>query len=376
MTPVKVTVLASTLAIGGAEQLLYDLLRSLSPEIIQPDILYLREPGPIGQEIARLGIVSRQGFLRSRLDPAVLWRLSAQLRDNGTQVLLLINHLNALFYGVPAARLAGVGAVVNWHNETNRRYSPHVPVMFLRRIAHMGVDRIVAAARGHKDYIVAAEKVPPAKVEVIYNGVDTTAVARALPRAQAREKLSLPQDVPVVSIVAGLRPDKDHGVFLRAAKEVLRTLPGARFLIVGDGPQRGPLQALSRELGLNESVLFLGFRRDIPDILAATDVICLSSQPWQETLSVAMLEAMAAAIAPVVTDVGFLREIVHDGINGFLVPPGDPHALAGALARLLGDPALRKDFGTKAAGIVEQKCSIGTMARHFEQLFMQLAGKR
>jgi glycosyltransferase involved in cell wall biosynthesis len=368
-----VTVLASTLAIGGAEQLLLDLLRAMDRDRFQVDIIYLREPGPIGQEIARLGIPAEQGVLRSRLQLSTPWRLASMLRERGTKVLLIINHLNALFYGVPAARLAGVNAVVNWHNETNRRYHPHALVMSLRCIVHRGVDRIVAAAKGHKEYIVAAEGVPADKVEVIYNGVDTTSKKRAMPRDQARLMLDLPMDAPVASIVAGLRPDKDHAVFLRAARLVLDQLPEAYFLVAGDGPRKGELTALAAELELGDHVRFLGFRRDIPDILSATDVIALSSRPWQETLSVAMLEAMATGIPAVVTDVGFLGEVVREGINGHLVPPGDPHALSDRLAWLMADREMRARLGAQAALDVGMMCSVEAMAAEFERLFHQLA---
>lgn len=374
--PLKLTVLASTLVIGGAEQVLLDLLRTMDRDRFDIDAVFLREPGPIGLEIERLGIPCRRDVLHARLDLLVIPRLASLLRKRGTQALLILNHLNALFYGVPAARLAGVEAVVNWHHETNRRYRPHAPVMFLRRLAHLGVDRIVAVARGHKDYIVAAEKVAPDKVEVILNGVDTRVLERAMPRAEARRMLELPPEAPVAAIVAALRPDKDHAVFLRAARLVLDRLPEARFLVAGDGPLRDALKVQAEGLGLGDRVRFLGFRRDIPDILAATDAIALSSRPWQETFSVAMLEGMASGIPAVVTDVGFLGEVVRDGVNGFLVPPGDPQALAWRLFQILSDASLRASLGARAARDVRAGCSVEAMAKGFERLLLTLTNRQ
>jgi glycosyltransferase involved in cell wall biosynthesis len=374
-TPVKVTVLASTLAIGGAEQLLLELLRAIDRERFDVDLAFLREPGPIGQEAIDLGYPWRENALASRLDPSAPFRLARILRERGTEVLLIINHLNALTYGVLAAKLAGTPAVVNWHNETHRRYRLHWLTMRLRRVLHMGVDAVVAAARGHKDYIVSAEGVPPGKVTVIYNGVDLGAVPRALPRIEARRALGVAASVPVCSIVAALRPDKNHESFLRAASLVLKDAPEAVFLIVGDGPRQAALEELRSHLGLGQSVRFLGFRRDVPDVLAATDVIALSSHPWQETLSVAMLEAMAGGIPAVVPDVGFLGEIVKDGVNGYLVPPNNPELLADRIKTLMLDAPLRARMGAEAAKVVALHCGLQTMTAGFERLFLELAAR-
>ncbi len=372
--PVKITILVSTLVIGGAEQLLLDLLDNIDRQRFQVDLIFLRKPGVVGQEILNRGFPFRQDVLRSRLDLLAPFRLASILREQGTEILFIINHLNALLYGVPAARLAGIKAVVNWHNETNRRYPLHGLTMLVRRMFHLSVDSIVAAAKGHKEYIVKAEGVPPGKVTVIYNGVNTATPRGAYSSAEARQRLGLPETAPTVAIVAALRPDKAHEVFLQAARLVVREVENAVFLVVGDGPRRQALEALSRELGLGHAVHFLGFRRDVPDILAATDIFAISSYPWQETLSVAMLEAMAAGIPAVVTDVGFLDEVVREGVNGYLVPPGDPAALAERLVALLRDRALLERMGAEAIRSVQEKCSVETMAAGFEELFQELAG--
>lgn len=368
----KVTVLASTLAIGGAEQLLLELLRAIDRSRFDLDLAFLREPGPIGREAIKLGYPWRENVLASRLDAAAPFRLARILRERGTDVLLIINHLNALAYGVLAARLAGVPSVVNWHNETNRRYRLHWLTMRLRRVLHLGVDAVVAAARGHKDYIVSAEGVPPGKVTVVYNGVDLGAVSRAMPRSEARRALGLKESAPVCSIVAALRPDKNHESFLQAASQVLKDVPEAVFLIVGDGPRRAALEELHARLGLGPSVRFLGFRRDVPNVLAATDIIALSSRPWQETLSVAMLEAMAGGIPAVVPDVGFLGEIVQNGVNGYLVAPNDPESLADRIRMLMQDGGLRARMGAEAAKAVARTCGLQTMTAGFERLFLEL----
>jgi glycosyltransferase involved in cell wall biosynthesis len=375
LMPINVTLLASTLVIGGAEQVLLDLLSHIDRRRFHVDLIFLRAPGPLGLEMAELGFAVRQDVLRARLDPLAPFRLASLLRARKTDVLFFINHMNALVYGVPAARMARVKAVVNWHHETNRRYRLHGATMLARSLFHRGVDRIVAVAQGHKDYITNAEMVPPHKISVIYNGVDIDSARSAVSPREAKLRLDLPQTARTVSILAGLRPDKGHEVFLEAARMVRREVVDAFFLVIGDGPLRPALESMSREFGLEDAVRFLGFRRDVPDMLAATDIIALSSHPWQETLSVAMLEAMAAGIPAVVTDVGFLREIVQDGRNGYLVPPGDPAALAARIVTMMRDQGLRRRMGDAAARTIQERCGVQTMTDAFEALFCALADK-
>ncbi len=367
-------VLVSTLAVGGAEQLLLELLRRLDQGRIEPRLYCLREPGPIGQEIAALGVPVRSGLGGGPV--RTLCRLRRVFRQDRLDALLLINHRNCLFYGLPAARLAGVRAVVNWQNETFKRHSRHALYMFVRRGVVWGLDALTAASRGHAGYLVTVEGVPVRKVLAIPNGVDAAAFRSELSPQEARRRLGLPGDAPTVGIIAALRPDKAHEVFLQAAAQVTAVAAAVRFLVVGDGPQRAFLEKEAARLGLGGQVRFLGFRRDMADILAALDLAVLSSDPRQETLSVAALEAMAAGVPMVATRVGFMDEIVRDGVTGRLVPPRDPEALAGAMLDLLGDDAARREMGRRARALVGQGHTLSGMARGFENLFTEILAGR
>jgi glycosyltransferase involved in cell wall biosynthesis len=366
---IRLSVLVSTLTVGGAEQLLLELLRQIDNARFQPGVLFLKDPGIIGGEILQLGYPCRSGLIRSRFDLTGTLRVLNLLAAWKTDVLLLINHRDALFHGVLAAKLAGVPTVVNWANETNRTYSHHLLTMALRRLLHLGVDKVVAAAMGHQDYLSRSETIPSGKIVTIYNGVDPGRFASRLTREEARRRMGLGTEAPVVSIIAALRPDKAHHVFLRAAGIVLPAIPDAQFLIVGDGPERDRLIELSRELRIDSNVHFLGTRRDLGDILAATDVNTLSSNPEQETLSVAALEAMSAGVPMVATNVGFMREIVIPGKTGFLVTPGDPSDLSEKIVLLLRDDALRRNMGEESKRLVNERFSVTTMVAAFQDLF-------
>jgi len=372
----NLTVVVSSLAVGGAEQLLLMLLKHISRDHFVPRVFFLRDPGMVGKEVIGLGDETITNILRSRFDLAGIPRLARLFQQTHTDVLLLINHLNTLLYGVLSARRAGVPVCVNWENETFKRYPLHPLTMLCRRLLHAGVDCVVAAAQGHKQYIAEVEKIPLQKIEVIYNGVDPARFRSILTPQQARERLGIPSDSPVVSILAVLRPDKAHEIFLDAARLIRLAVPAAHFLIIGDGPQRPALEARTATLGLSDCVHFLGFQRNLADILAAVDVNTLSSKPEQETLSVAAIEAMAAGIPIVCTDVGFMNEIVIPGIIGYRVPVGDARALAERVLELLQNPTLRTKMSHAARQLVEEKLSAHRMATCFEELFIRTYIKR
>lgn len=365
----RLTVMISLLTIGGAEQLLMELLKTIDRRRFDVNLLFLRGAGLLGKEFLQLGFPVQTDIILSRFDLLGIFRIARCLATSRTEVLLLINHRNTLFYGVLAAKRIRVPVIVNWENETHKRYSFHGLTMLGRRIMHLGIDKVVAAARGHKDYIAEVERIPHRKIVSIYNGVDPQRFASSLKSEDAKIKLGIPAQSPVVSIIAVLRPDKAHDVFLKAARLVTQSIPEAHFLIIGDGPQRNHLTQLAQTLGINANTHFLGFQRRLGDILAAVDINTLSSKPEQETLSVAAIEAMSVGIPIICTDVGFMREIVIPAKTGYLVPVGDPETLAARLIAVLQDRALLNRLGTEARTLVQRQLSVQHMTRNFENLF-------
>ncbi len=366
------TVLVSSLTIGGTEQLLREFLRNIHRERFRVHVCFLKSPGLIGAEVLRLNFPVTTNVLKHRFDFFAILKLARLFKAEHTDVLFLINHLDTIFYGVLAAKLAGVRAIVNRENEMFRRYSFHGLTMLGRRILHLWIDKVVAIAHGHRDYIASVEKVPLRKIEIIYNGVDPLRFCSSFSSEEARARLGIPANSPVVSIIAALRPDKAHEVFLNAAQVVLKSIPETHFLIVGDGAERDRLTRLAHDLGTDGSVHFLGFRRDLGDVLAAVDINALSSKPEREAFSVAAIEAMSAGVPVVCTDVGCMKEMVLPGKTGYLVQVGDFQGLAGRLIELIENPAARRSMGKTAQVLVHEKLSVQKMTAGYEDLFAEL----
>lgn len=180
-------------------------------------------------------------------------------------------------------------------------------------------------------------------VEVLYHGVDGSAVRLgASARAAAREHLGIASDALVVGTVGNLAPKKAHDVLLDAFARLRPRAPAPLLLVVGSGPLEGDLRAQATRLGLGDRVRFLGRRDDVQEILPAFDVFALASR--HEGLGLAVVEALAAGIPCVAAASQGLREVLRDGRDGLMVPPGDPTALAAAIDRLLDDDDLRRSF--------------------------------
>jgi glycosyltransferase involved in cell wall biosynthesis len=209
---------------------------------------------------------------------------------------------------------------------------------------------------------------PMPPVETLHHGLDQAAVA-GWGGAGVRAELGIPPEAPVVGNVANFKAAKDHPTLLRAAARVREAIPEVRFLLIGQGPLEPESRRLAADLGLDGTVVFTGFRTDAQRLLAGLDVFALSST--YEGLPIALIEAMALGRPAVATRVGGVPEVLADGVQGLLVPPRDPDALADGLLKLLGDPELRARMG--AAGRERAAhFDIRKAVRRMEQVYTEL----
>jgi glycosyltransferase involved in cell wall biosynthesis len=183
-------------------------------------------------------------------------------------------------------------------------------------------------------------------VETLYHGPDPAAVSAVASDGDPRLEFGIPPGAPVVGTVANLKRHKGYEYLLSAAVEVRRALPDTRFILVGTGPLEHDLRRLAERLGIDDAIIFTGFRDDAVRIASCFDVFVLAS--IQEGLSVALIEAMSLGKPAVVTRVGGLPEVVEDGKQGFVVPASDPGSLASRVVTLLRDRRLLEAFGTEA----------------------------
>ena len=206
---------------------------------------------------------------------------------------------------------------------------------------------------------------------VIPNGRDLTRFTSGTHRDAVRAELALGQDTPVVGVVGRLETQKGHVYLLEAWTEVIRARPDARLLVVGEGSLRGELARQARDAHIAESVIFTGFRSDVPRLLDTVDVLALPS--LHEGMPLTVIEAAAAGRPVVATAVDGTPEVVRDGETGYLVPPADPAALAKALLAVLGDADAARRMGREAHRWARERFDIGAHVEATARVYREAA---
>ena len=350
-TPVRVVYLTHTLGVGGAEELILNMVTRLPRDRYEPMVCcFENPPGPIGPEIAAHGVpVIPLGVVPGWRSPFAWWSIVRQLRRLRPQIVHTFM-LPASLYGRSAAVAAGVPIIIGTEvNIYERKQRHHI---FVERLLAARSACVVASAESVKAAYVRQLGIGADAVRVVYNAVNWDRLDATKTPEEVRAELGIPADRVVVGVVATLQDKKGHRVLLDA----LARTPGLEavwLMLVGDGPMRATLEAYAASLGLKDRVTFCGTRRDLGDLLPAMDVFALPSL-W-EGLPLALILAMGASRPVVATRLAGIPEVVSDGETGLLVEPGDAAGLGSALARACADGALRVRLGARARAAVRDR---------------------
>ena len=352
-----------TLAPGGTERLVVELVKRLAGESTQA-VCCLDEAGAWGHDLQRDGVpltvVGRQpGF-----HPGLGVRIAAAAAAAQATVLHCHQYSPFVYGALARLRRPGLRVVFTEHGRLSdappsskrRMVNP-----WLARVA----DRIVSVSANLRDHMVQ-EGFPARRVEVVHNGIDVGPAPTADERAAARQALGVSHETIVIGTVARLDPVKDYGTLLAALAHPSMAGRPCRLVVIGDGPERARLESRAQELSVTEKVTFLGHRDDARRWLAGVDVYANSSV--SEGVSLTILEAMAAGLPVVATDVGGTPEVVTPD-SGELVPARDPAALAGAIARLASDADRRRTLGRQARDRAARQFTIERMVNTYLDMY-------
>ncbi len=247
---------------------------------------------------------------------------------------------------------------------------------FFDRFSERYVDRFVTVSEVLKKTLIEKHKIPEGKVVKIYNGIE---IEKYRPngkevrsqKSEVRREFGLAKDAPVIGAIGRMVWQKGFEYLIESIPTIIETLPQSKILIVGDGPPlRERLEALSKELGVRDNVIFAGFRNDIKEILSAVDLLVVPS--LLEGFPMIILEAMAMAKPIVATNIDGITEQITDGVNGILIPPKDPSALAKSVVRVLNDKELARTMGLAAREKVKQEFSVEKMVAKTEKIYLSL----
>ncbi len=378
--PHNILFLSHDADLQGAERCLLDLVTRLDRRRFEPLVL-LPWPGPLQDRLEEAGVPHLVRYVIKHWTPYPkhagarylsrylrdwrqrLWSLMRLIEDRAID--LVYTNTTTVLDGALAARRAGVPHL--WHiheyldgNPDLFAYLPH------RWVDHLIVrlsDCIITPSRA-----LVSARFPKAedKVRVVPNGIDPSRFRNGH-GGQVRAEFGIPADIPLITLVGAVSAAKDPLTFAQAAARIAETRPDVHFLLAGvsaDPELEARLRAFIEEHGLSGRLHLLGFRRDVPDLLAATTVLVSTSV--QETFGRTLIEAMALGKPVVATRCGGPEEVVADGETGFIVPPRDPEATAAAVLKLLSDPALAARMGAAGRKRVEHHFTAEAYTRRIE----------
>jgi glycosyltransferase involved in cell wall biosynthesis len=377
---------ATVFECGGTERQVLNLGRALHGRGVDVRFGCLKKGGRLAMELDETGLPVHEYRLRSLYSARALRQAAALARDLSRARVDVIHAYNlyGTVFAVPAARLAGVPAVIagirdcGLYLDARKRRA--------QRLACRLADLVLVNADGIKRWLID-DGYPADRIAVIRNGID---VSRFQPEARhpgaMQQRLGLAPGTPLLSTIGRFCPSKGIEQAIDAMAIVRTRHPDARLLIAGEGLRsvagelrpddtyRHQLEARARAAGVADRVIFLGYRADVAGILR--DVSVAMQPSLTEGLSNSVLEAMAAGVAVVATPVGGTPEVISDGETGMLTPVGDARALGIIASDLLDRPPVRDAIGRRAAQLVRERLSVEAMTAETERVYRELLARK
>lgn len=366
--PLRVMFVIGSMPIGGAERLLVELVQGMDAKRFAPSLCCLREPGPLGEMLAeKIPVFSE--FTDRSFDVFVLGPLARLMKDQQIDAVVTVGTGgDNMFWGRLAAHMANVPVVCSaLHAAATDRTTR---VEWVNRLLAPFTDAFIAITDTHRQLLVDQERCPAEKVHVIRHGIDIERFRRRSPDENLQQSLGIWPDRPTIGVVAGLRPEKNLGMFLDAAARVMQYRRDVQFVVVGDGPARAGLIQHVVEQQLADNVHFLGARDDVAEILTFFDIFLLTSN--SENCPPAILEAMASEVPVIATQIGSISELVCNDKTGYLIAPEDVEAATERVLHLLNNLKLARRMGVNARTMIMESWTLPSMIKGYEDLLLEL----
>ncbi len=364
----KVVQLVEDMGVGGLERNLALIVENLNPSLFDVSVWCLEEGGYIAHELQQKGFDVIHLNLPNYHNPVNILKLAKLLREHEVDIL----HTHEYFANT-MGRLAAIlaGTPKRFAHIQNSHWPAHV-----RKKRHYRIDKflswfcdhVIACSEMARKFQVEVEGLHPDKVVTVHNCTDLALYDPSEPHPGIREEFGFTSQNILIASIARLTRVKGHRFLIEAAPAILEEFPECRILIAGYGIERENLEKQVQELSLEERVLFLGTRHDIPNVLSSIDLFV---QPTliREGLPLAITEAMASGTAVVATDVGGVSEAVLHKKTGILVPPGDRNALADGILFLLRNPSFRHAMAMNGRQHCIEQYGSKTMIGKIEALY-------
>jgi glycosyltransferase involved in cell wall biosynthesis len=361
----RLMLITHDLAIGGLQQVVVNICRTIDREYFDVSVLCLRELGPFTPEIEKLGIkVFCIPQKKTGVDYFSFLKVAKILRQQ--QIEIIHTHNTQPFIdGVIGGLIAGVNTMI--HTDHARDFPDKKRYMFAEWLMSHFVYKVVGVSEHTSQNLIRYEKISPGKIVTIYNGIDGSKYDIVIDKKKKRSELGIRGNDPIIGLGVRLTDQKGLTFLLQAMPELIKRFPGITLIIAGEGPLENDLKKEASALGINDNVMFIGPRLDMPELLQLFDLYVLPSL-W-EGLPMVLLEAMAARCPIVATDVGGNASAITNGINGSLVKPKAPKALSDEIARVLSSPDILEKYRLNGAATFQNNFDARVMTKKYEKLY-------
>lgn len=356
------------LAIGGLQQVVVNICRTIDRKKFDMSVLCLRNLGEFVPEVQKLGIRVIHLPQKKGTDYLSFFKVAKVLRQEKIEVVHTHN-TQPFVDGTVAALMSGVNTII--HTDHGRIFPDKKRYMFAEWAASHFVYKVVGVSESTARNLIKYENIPPSKIMTIMNGIDESRYNISIDREQKKKELGIANNGPIIGVASRLSEEKGVNYLLEGMPAIIRTFPDITLVIAGKGHLEDNLKQTASELGLNRNVLFAGPRLDVPELLKLFDLYVLPS--ISEGLPMVLLEAMAASCSIVATDVGGVSTAITHGINGSLVRPRNPEALSLEIVRLLFDKGDRTRYAKNGLKVFRERFNAGIMTRKYEQLYVKRA---
>lgn len=360
---IKVMQIIHDLNIGGLQRVASDIALNIDRTRFDVSVCALREGGPFEKELSESGIkVLKLPLARDGVDYLSFWKLFKILKIEKPHVVHTHN-TQPLLDGVTAAILARVPVKI--HTDHAREFPDQKRYMYAEWLLSHFTDRMIAVSKSTKADLVKYEKIKPDKIEVIHNGIDGAKYRKKIDIRKKKVELCLDNSFsPILGFVGRLSSEKGLTCLIKAMKLIVKEFPDTLLLIIGEGQLLTTLQNEVTECNLERNVSFLGSRLDIGEIMQLLDIFILPSE--REGLSLVLIEATAASMPLIATDVGGNNQIVKDGKNGLLVKPNDFLSLFNAVKQLIINKDLRREYARYSYDLFINNFTLEMMVKRYE----------
>lgn len=364
----RLMLITHDLAIGGLQQVVVNICRTIDKETFYVTVLCLRNLGEFVPEVEKLGIkVFHLPQKENATDYFSCLKVAKVLRQENIEIIHTHN-TQPFVDGTIGALMSEVKTIV--HTDHARDFSSDTRRnLFLEWLMSHFAYKVVGVSEHTAQNLIKYERISPKKIMTIMNGIDERKYNIVVSKNEKRKELGLSGNGPILGLAVRLTELKGVTYLLQAMPEVIRKFPDINLVIAGDGLLSEKLKKEAFSLEIDKNVFFVGPRLDIPELLRLFDLYVLPS--LSEGLPMVLLEAMAACCPIIATNVGGVPTVINHGKNGCLIKPRDPEKLASEIITLLLDKNLRERYVQNGIKIFKEKFTAEVMTRKYEQLYLR-----